>query len=113
MTIEPTTGVFSWTPAESQGGLTPSVTITVTDNGSGNLTDTETFTITVGDINLAPVLAAIGNQNGQRRGDAELHGDGDRPRRAGPDADLQTRRRVARVGHEHRQLDRRFHLDAD
>ena len=36
--------------------------MTVTDNGSGNLADSETFTITVGDTNLAPVLAAIGNQ---------------------------------------------------
>ena len=63
MTIDANTGVFSWTPTEGQGGLTPSVTITVTDNGSGNLTDSETFTITVGDTNVAPVLAAIGNQS--------------------------------------------------
>ena len=63
MTIDANTGVFSWTPAESQGGLTPSVTITVTDNGTGNLTDSETFTVTVGDTNLAPVLTAIGNQS--------------------------------------------------
>ena len=63
MTINSSTGAFSWTPSEAQGGLTPSVTITVTDNGSGNLTDSETFTITVGDTNLAPVLTAIGNQS--------------------------------------------------
>ena len=63
MTIDANTGVFSWTPTEAQGGLTPSVTITVTDNGTGNLTDSETFTITVGDVNDAPVLAAIGNQS--------------------------------------------------
>ena len=63
MSIDANTGVFSWTPTETQGGLTPSVTITVTDNGSGNLTDSETFTITVGDTNTAPVLAAIGNQS--------------------------------------------------
>ena len=62
MSINSSTGVFSWTPTEAQGGLTPSVTITVTDNGSGNLTDSETFTISVGDTNMAPVLAAIGNQ---------------------------------------------------
>ena len=55
-------GDFSWTPAEGQGGSTPSVTITVTDNGTGNLVDSETFTITVNDINTAPVLGAIGNQ---------------------------------------------------
>jgi len=62
MTIDASTGVFSWTPTEAQGGLVPSVTVSVTDNGTGNLTDSETFTITVGDTNLAPVLAAIGNQ---------------------------------------------------
>ena len=62
MTIDANTGVFSWTPTEAQGGLAPSVTITVTDNGAGNLTDSETFTITVGEVNDAPVLAAIGNQ---------------------------------------------------
>jgi uncharacterized delta-60 repeat protein len=63
MSINSSTGIFSWTPTEAQGGLTPSVTITVTDNGSGNLSDSETFTIIVGDINDAPVLAAIGNQS--------------------------------------------------
>ena len=62
MSIDANTGVFSWTPTESQGGLTPSVTVTVTDNGTGNLVDSETFTITVNEINVAPVLGAIGNQ---------------------------------------------------
>jgi len=62
MTIDSNTGVFSWTPTEGQGGMTPSVTITVTDNGTGNLTDSETFTITVNEVNTAPVLGAIGDQ---------------------------------------------------
>ena len=62
MTIDANTGVFSWTPTESQGGTSPSVTITVTDDGTGNLVDSETFTITVNDVNVAPVLGAIGNQ---------------------------------------------------
>ncbi len=63
MTIDASSGAFSWTPTESQGGTIPSVTITVTDNGTGNLVDSETFTITVGDVNTPPVLAAIGNQS--------------------------------------------------
>ena len=63
MTIDANTGAFSWTPTESQGGSTPSVTITVTDDGTGNLIDSETFTITVAEVNTAPVLGAIGNQN--------------------------------------------------
>ena len=63
MSIHPTTGAFSWTPTEAQGGLTPSVTITVTDDGTGNLVDSEVITITVNEVNTAPVLAAIGNQS--------------------------------------------------
>ena len=63
MTLNASTGVFSWTTTGAQGGLAPSVTITVTDNGTGTLTDSETFTITVNDTNVAPVLAAIGNQS--------------------------------------------------
>ncbi len=63
MTIDSATGVFTWTPTESDGGTTPSVTVTVTDSGTGNLVDSETFTITVNDTNTAPVLDPIGNQS--------------------------------------------------
>ncbi len=55
MTIDANTGVFAWTPTEGQVGTAPSVTITVTDNGTGNLIDSETFTITVTDVNDTPV----------------------------------------------------------
>ncbi len=47
MTIDSNTGEFSWTPSELQGGGTYPVRITVTDDGTGNLTDFETFNITV------------------------------------------------------------------
>jgi hypothetical protein len=60
MTIEANTGAFSWTPSEAQGGLTPSVTVTVTDDGTGTLFDSETFTITVNDTNSAPVITSGG-----------------------------------------------------
>jgi len=71
MTINASTGVFSWTPTEAQGGLTPSVTITVTDDGIGNLTDSQTFTITVAEVNNAPTtspvtLTAIAEDSGAR-----------------------------------------------
>ena len=56
-------GQFSWTPTESQGGSAYDATITVTDSGTGNLIDSETITITVGEVNVAPVLAEIGNQS--------------------------------------------------
>ncbi len=61
MTIDSTTGEFLWTPTEQQQGE-HTVIITVTDNGTDNLTDSETITITVNEINDAPVLDAIGNQ---------------------------------------------------
>ncbi len=35
MTIDAVTGDFSWTPTESDGGSVPSVTVTVTDSGTG------------------------------------------------------------------------------
>ncbi|MFT5244723.1 MAG: putative secreted protein, partial [Psychroserpens sp.] len=65
MTIDGSTGAFSWTPTESQGGATYPVTITVTDNGlnAANLTNFETFDIVVAEVNVAPVLASIGNKN--------------------------------------------------
>ena len=57
------TRTFSWIPSESQGGTAPSITFRVTDNGVGLLYDEETIVVTVGEVNVAPVLAAIGNKN--------------------------------------------------
>jgi len=53
--INPTTGQFTWTPTEAQGPGVYTVTVTVTDNGSPNLSDGETFTITVNEVNEPPV----------------------------------------------------------
>ena len=61
MTIDPLTGLFNWTPSESQQGVY-SVTITVTDDGISPLSDSETITITVNEVNDAPVLDPIGDQ---------------------------------------------------
>jgi hypothetical protein len=60
--INASTGVFSWTPTESQGPGSFSMTVRVTDNGSPNLFDEEQITVTVNEVNVAPVLAAIGNR---------------------------------------------------
>ena len=49
-------GNLQCTPGFTDDG-TYSVTVTVTDNGTGTLTDFETFDIIVGDDNRAPVLA--------------------------------------------------------
>ena len=48
-------GNFTWTPTESQVG-SHDITVQVTD---GSLTDSETLTVTVRDVNVAPVLTAI------------------------------------------------------
>jgi hypothetical protein len=47
-TINPTTGVFTWTPSEAQGPNTISVTVQVTDNGSPALSNTTSFAVTIG-----------------------------------------------------------------
>jgi hypothetical protein len=60
--VNPTTGVFTWTPTEAQGPMTTNLTVRVTDNGSPPLSDAKTFTVTVLESNRAPVLAAIGNR---------------------------------------------------
>ena len=57
-----TAGVFTWTPTEAQGPFTNSVTIRVADNGSPALSDFETIQIIVNEVNVAPVLAVIGNK---------------------------------------------------
>src|SRR5205823_5723823 len=60
--INPATGVFTWTPTGAQGPSVNRVTIRVTDNGSPALNASQTLTITVNEVNTAPVLAHIGNK---------------------------------------------------
>src|SRR5262245_44046400 len=62
LTINASSGVVSWTPTEAQGPSTSSVTVRVTDSGSPSLSDTKTFTVTVNEVNNAPVLAVIANR---------------------------------------------------
>jgi hypothetical protein len=60
--VNPATGVFTWTPTEAQGPMTTNLTLRVTDNGVPPLSDAKTFTVTVLESNRAPVLAAIANR---------------------------------------------------
>jgi hypothetical protein len=60
--LDPATGAFSWTPGYDQAG-SYEITFTVTDNGTPNLTDEETITITVTDVNRAPELDAVGDKS--------------------------------------------------
>jgi hypothetical protein len=59
MSLVSSTGVFSWTPTEAQGPGSYPVTFQVSD---GSLTDSESITITVNEVNVAPVLEAIGDK---------------------------------------------------
>jgi hypothetical protein len=58
--INPLSGVFDWTPTEAQGPGSYTFDVVVSD---GALTDTETITVTVGEVNVAPVLGAVGAQS--------------------------------------------------
>jgi uncharacterized repeat protein (TIGR01451 family) len=45
--IDPNTGLFSWTPTSAQSPGTNVITVIVTDNGSPNRSDQKTFTVLV------------------------------------------------------------------
>jgi len=62
MTIVPATGAISWTPTEAQGPSTNVITVVVADNGSPALSTTNTFTVTVNEVNTAPSLPAIADR---------------------------------------------------
>ena len=55
-------GELSWTPSESQGGSTNTVTIQVVDNGEPPLSATNELRIVVREINRAPVLPPLAEQ---------------------------------------------------
>ena len=55
-------GVFTWTPTEVQGPGVYVFDVVVTDDGTPNLNDSETITVTVNEVNLAPVLDPVGDQ---------------------------------------------------
>jgi len=59
-TINSSSGALSWTPTEVQGPGNYTVTIVVSDT---IITDSETITITVSEVNLTPVLNPIGDQS--------------------------------------------------
>ena len=61
-------GDFSWTPSEAQGGASYSATITVTDDGSPNLSTFETIAITVNEVNVTPVVDPISGPTAAVRG---------------------------------------------
>ena len=66
MTINPETGLLSWTPSESQGPGQYDVTVTVTDDGNPPLSAEETFTISVNEVNTPPILSETEEQSVSR-----------------------------------------------
>jgi hypothetical protein len=57
-----TGGVFSWTPTETQGPGVYTLRAIVNDSGTPSLSATQTFTVTVQEVNLAPTLGAIADR---------------------------------------------------
>jgi hypothetical protein len=72
VTLDPNTGLFTWTPAPETAGQRFVLTVTATDNGSPALSASQSFTITVvappppADVpptaNSAPVLAPVSDR---------------------------------------------------
>jgi VCBS repeat-containing protein len=58
--IDSNTGIFTWTPTEAQGPNAYDIIVRVTD--ADGLFDNVTFTVTVNELDSAPVLNAIGNR---------------------------------------------------
>lgn len=56
-TVDTNTGLFSWTPGESQGPGKFNVSVVATDNDG--FTDTATFEVTVNEVNVPPQIAPI------------------------------------------------------
>ncbi len=59
-TIGSSTGAFSWTPTEAQGPDSYTFDVCVSD---GSTSDCETITVTINEVNAAPILASIGNKS--------------------------------------------------
>lgn len=59
--INPTNGIFTWTPMQSQAG-TNHFSVIVTDNGSPPLSATQTFAVTVIATNVPPTLSPIADR---------------------------------------------------
>jgi VCBS repeat-containing protein len=62
MSINPASGAISWTPTEAEGPSVNTITVVVTDNGSPPLSATNTFRVTVNEVNSAPLLTVPPNQ---------------------------------------------------
>jgi cysteine-rich repeat protein len=62
-TINPSTGLFTWTPTEAQGPGIYRFTVRVTDSGSPALSADDLIEVTVTEVNRPPVLSGIGDKS--------------------------------------------------
>lgn len=62
ITIDPRTGLLTWTPTEQQGPGAAPLTVVVTDNGNPGLSASKTFTVSVLETNRPPVPAPVENR---------------------------------------------------
>ncbi len=60
--VNAATGLFNWTPTEAQGPGTYVFTVQVTDDGTPPLSDARSFSISVTEVNTAPVLVPISDK---------------------------------------------------
>jgi len=60
--VEPVAGYFLWTPTEAQGPGEYDVVVRVADDGEPAQSDVERFTVTVDEVNRAPVLKQVADQ---------------------------------------------------
>ena len=56
-------GVITWTPAQTESPATNTITTVVTDSGVPSLSATNSFTVVVKEVNVAPTLPAIAQTN--------------------------------------------------
>ncbi len=59
-TIDPDTGLISWTPSFSQAGV-QDFTVRATDDGTGDLFDEQSFMVTVANTNQPPSITSLPN----------------------------------------------------
>src|SRR6185436_2124798 len=59
VSLNPSTGLLSWTPTEAQGPNTNVITVRVFDDGTPSLSTTQSFRVFVNEVNTAPTLAPV------------------------------------------------------
>jgi hypothetical protein len=60
--VDPTSGLFEWTPSEVQGPSTNTVVVSVSDDAGTPLSFQTSFRVTVSEVNQPPALASIDDQ---------------------------------------------------